>query len=296
MPSHRTLPFSFMDSSFLEENGIKGLGSKSWKEFASKGAGKESSMASKMTNGSESSLSAPVMPIGGQVLGVQLQQPERLVEQPVQNTFQGFQFQLPWAPHLSGFNSGVSDNIPSSSRASSPKMRSLPFDYNGRLDSSEPVYRSQSTKGKFPAIRMSSKCFNSVIKRQRIDIHDSEPSLSPMRFGLSKFQSLSKTPVKRSHSEMVQPHDESGPSRNSSDADCSSFSETSAKKKRFLRTADALQKSGLLAVTMESAALIQQNRKLQQEIEQLKQETLLFIRSVFSNPENKHLLHLQHGT
>lgn len=50
--------------------------------------------------------SAPVMPIGGQVLGVHLQQPERLVEQPVQNGFQGFQFQLPWAPHLSGFNSG----------------------------------------------------------------------------------------------------------------------------------------------------------------------------------------------
>lgn len=120
--------------------------------------------------------------------------------------------------------------------------------------------------------------------------------MNPMRFGLSKFQSLSKTSVKRSHSEMVQSHDESGPSKSPSDAGCPGSSGASAKKKRFLRTADALQKSGLLAVTMESAALIQQNRKLQLEIEQLKQETLQFLRSVFSNPENKHLLHLQHRT
>lgn len=53
-----------------------------------------------------------------------------------------------------------------------------------------------------------------------------------------------------------------------------------------------LQKLNQTEANMEAALnnLIERNSKLQRELEELKQETANFLRSVFENPENKHLI------
>lgn len=64
---------------------------------------------------------------------------------------------------------------------------------------------------------------------------------------------------------------------------------TSQKKERYKRTADALQGSGLMDVTMKTAELLKKNRALQKEIEQFKKESALFLEKVLNNPENADL-------
>lgn len=59
------------------------------------------------------------------------------------------------------------------------------------------------------------------------------------------------------------------------------------KWKRFIKTADALQKSGLMDVTMKTAELLKRNNELKKEIANLHEETVAFIVDVLNNPENR---------
>ncbi|KAK4295337.1 hypothetical protein Pmani_032093 [Petrolisthes manimaculis] len=82
------------------------------------------------------------------------------------------------------------------------------------------------------------------------------------------------------------------PSSPGTDLDTSSNIRESyeSRRKRFLRTAEALRQSGLLNITMKTADLLRKNQELQREIENLQQETKTFVLSVLSNPENRHIL------
>ncbi|XP_068224332.1 uncharacterized protein Cipc [Palaemon carinicauda] len=62
------------------------------------------------------------------------------------------------------------------------------------------------------------------------------------------------------------------------------------RRKRFLRTAEALRHSGLLDITMKTAELLRKNQDLQKEIENLQKETRSFVLSVLTNPENRPVL------
>ena len=57
------------------------------------------------------------------------------------------------------------------------------------------------------------------------------------------------------------------------------------RRKRFLRTRQALEKSGLLEITMQTANLINENKVLDNEIEQLKRDTELLLRSVLQQQQ-----------
>lgn len=67
------------------------------------------------------------------------------------------------------------------------------------------------------------------------------------------------------------------------------------KCKRYKRTQEALQSSGLLDVTMKTAELIKRNRQLQKDIQDFKKETVEFLKSVLKNPENKEYAKVIHG-
>lgn len=75
-----------------------------------------------------------------------------------------------------------------------------------------------------------------------------------------------------------------------SDADSKSKESYTSRRKRFLRTAEALRQSGLLDITMKTADLLRKNQQLQREIEDLQRQTKKFVLSVLSNPENSHIL------
>lgn len=59
------------------------------------------------------------------------------------------------------------------------------------------------------------------------------------------------------------------------------------KKMRFLRTATALQRSGLMEITIKTADILKQNRLVNREIKRLREETIKFFQSVIRNPENQ---------
>lgn len=67
------------------------------------------------------------------------------------------------------------------------------------------------------------------------------------------------------------------------------------KCRRYKRTQEALQSSGLLDVTMKTAELIKRNRQLQKDIQDFKKETVEFLKSVLRNPENKEYAKVIHG-
>ena len=56
--------------------------------------------------------------------------------------------------------------------------------------------------------------------------------------------------------------------------------DSDVKKKRYRKTQEALQGSGLLEITMKTAELIKQNANLQKEIEQFKKEAATFMQDV----------------
>ena len=85
----------------------------------------------------------------------------------------------------------------------------------------------------------------------------------------------------------VTPESPSGTSH-SSDVSASS-GKSYSKNYRYNQTAAALQKSGLLKTTVRTAELLQKNRVLQMELQKLRRETMVFMRSVLANPENEHL-------
>ncbi|XP_046545070.1 uncharacterized protein LOC124255255 [Haliotis rubra] len=61
------------------------------------------------------------------------------------------------------------------------------------------------------------------------------------------------------------------------------------KKKRFARTTEALKKLGLWEIAMRTGEMIIQNRALQQELTELRQESKQLMRNVLKNPENTSL-------
>lgn len=87
----------------------------------------------------------------------------------------------------------------------------------------------------------------------------------------------------------VSPKSPSTTSASSGDRSDGSVPKLYGKKYRYNQTAAALQKSGLFKTTMKTAELLQRNRVLQQELQKLRRETMLFMHSVLSNPENSHL-------
>lgn len=62
------------------------------------------------------------------------------------------------------------------------------------------------------------------------------------------------------------------------------------RRRRFMRTAEALRQWGLLDITLRTARLLRCNSHLQHEILSLQQETRIFVASVLQNPENRDIL------
>lgn len=56
-----------------------------------------------------------------------------------------------------------------------------------------------------------------------------------------------------------------------------------------------LKESGLYDVAVRTAALIRQNQQSRKELEELKEETKLFLRDVLNNPENRQISHILNG-
>ncbi|KAG0722713.1 CLOCK-interacting pacemaker [Chionoecetes opilio] len=81
-----------------------------------------------------------------------------------------------------------------------------------------------------------------------------------------------------------------GSATSDNDDDRKSRESYTSRKKRFMRTAEALRQSGLLDITMKTADLLRKNQELQREIEDLQRQTKKFVRSVLSNPENRQTL------
>ena len=63
------------------------------------------------------------------------------------------------------------------------------------------------------------------------------------------------------------------------------------RKKRFNRTRDALESSGLMGITMKTADLLKKNESLEKEILKLKRETESLLKAILLNPGNEHLKH-----
>ena len=61
------------------------------------------------------------------------------------------------------------------------------------------------------------------------------------------------------------------------------------RKKRFNRTRDALESSGLMGITMKTADLLKKNESLEKEILKLKRETESLLQAILLNPGNEHL-------
>ncbi len=66
-------------------------------------------------------------------------------------------------------------------------------------------------------------------------------------------------------------------------------------QQRLLRTTEILKESGLYDVAVRTAALIRQNQQSRKELEELKEETKLFLRDVLNNPENRQISHILNG-
>ena len=60
-------------------------------------------------------------------------------------------------------------------------------------------------------------------------------------------------------------------------------------RKRFVRTAEALKQSGLLALTMKTATLIKENRKSMDELAALRKQAEELLQCIMENPENQML-------
>ena len=60
------------------------------------------------------------------------------------------------------------------------------------------------------------------------------------------------------------------------------------RQKRFNRTRDALEKSGLMGITMKTADLLKSNESLEKEILKLKKETEILLQSILLNRKNEH--------
>ncbi|XP_062588963.1 uncharacterized protein LOC134250627 isoform X1 [Saccostrea cucullata] len=91
-----------------------------------------------------------------------------------------------------------------------------------------------------------------------------------------------------------------GEGTSASESDDTSLSTSSnrsqgGKCKRYKRTQEALQSSGLLDVTMKTAELMKRNRQLQKDIRDFKQETVEFLKTVLQNPENSEYAKVIHG-
>lgn len=66
-------------------------------------------------------------------------------------------------------------------------------------------------------------------------------------------------------------------------------------QQRLLRTTEMLKESGLYDVAVRTAALIRQNQQSRKELEELREETKLFLRDVLNNPENAKINQILNG-
>ncbi|XP_033735505.1 uncharacterized protein LOC117324019 [Pecten maximus] len=116
---------------------------------------------------------------------------------------------------------------------------------------------------------------NSLQRKTQNDVEASEFYCSPEKVLKLESSTSANSSVSGSFSEFVLP------SLNSKSSNL--------KRKRYKKTADALQGSGLMDITVKTAELIQRNSKLQKEIDQLKKEAAQFYESVLQNPENREI-------
>ncbi|XP_057367895.1 uncharacterized protein LOC130688896 [Daphnia carinata] len=66
-------------------------------------------------------------------------------------------------------------------------------------------------------------------------------------------------------------------------------------KQRLSRTTEMLKESGLYDVAVRTAALIRENQQSHRDLENLKEETKLFLKDLLNNPENKKISHIFNG-
>ena len=64
---------------------------------------------------------------------------------------------------------------------------------------------------------------------------------------------------------------------------------------RLLRTTEMLKESGVYDVAVQTAALIRQNQQSRKELEELREETKIFLKDVLNNPENKKICQILNG-
>ncbi|KAK7016233.1 hypothetical protein SK128_024793 [Halocaridina rubra] len=130
-------------------------------------------------------------------------------------------------------------------------------------------------------------------RSQRSEKYGPSPSPSPdrncSRFGCTPPASQF-TSTDTEDEEVVKRIRLTSPSSISLDSSSRSRESYESRRRRFMRTAEALRHSGLLDITMKTAELLRKNHELQKEIENLQKETRKFVLSVLNNPENRPIL------
>ena len=130
------------------------------------------------------------------------------------------------------------------------------------------------------------------IPQSRLLSHDLHSPVSSTQSGLSLPTFVHSSVHCGSSSSMsvyVSPESPSITSPSSGEQSDGSSKKSYSKKYRYSQTAAALQKSGLFNATMKTAELLQRNQVLQQELQKLRRESMIFVHSVLANPENEHL-------
>lgn len=114
---------------------------------------------------------------------------------------------------------------------------------------------------------------SSLQSKTHSDVDTTEFYCSPEKMMKLESSTIANTTVSGGFSEFVLP--------------ALNSKSSNLKRKRYKKTADALQGSGLMDITVKTAELIQKNSKLQKDINQLKREAAQFCESVLQNPENR---------
>lgn len=183
--------------------------------------------------------------------------------------------------------SSSTSSSPSSSSSSSGSKRSSshrdhcqrekqPRSLCGSANSSSPATSLPGTPGTVSPLLQSRLSFPSTDSSASSSPARERPSpaLSQSEFNscLSFTDAASKTqtlPVPQTEKFSAEEHD-----HGDSDAD--------TRRKRFCNTYNILSKSGLLDITLRTKELLRQNRRTQSDLEQLKQQTDLFLQAVCS--------------
>ncbi|KAK4025798.1 hypothetical protein OUZ56_014844 [Daphnia magna] len=98
-----------------------------------------------------------------------------------------------------------------------------------------------------------------------------------------------------SHTSNISSSNQSQPQQQNQQQEYSTDEALGNRKHRLLRTTEMLKESGLYDVAVRTAALIRENQQSHKDLEDLKEETKLFLRDVLNNPENKKISQIFYG-